>query len=120
MRPDVAHHTERTVRLRFQPPAGSIESSLVSRPPPIMAAARPTNSLEAVFLTDALMEGCGPEQAEILLGEMVERGGSVSEPVVVTPEVAELAANQAERTFFKPNGIFSIAGGSWPAGDWVP
>ena len=27
---------------------------------------------------------------------------------------------QAERTFFKPNGIFSIVGGSWPAGDWIP
>ncbi len=26
----------------------------------------------------------------------------------------------AERTFFKPNGIFSISGGSWPSGDWVP
>jgi len=27
---------------------------------------------------------------------------------------------QAERTFYKPNGVFSIVGGSWPNGDWAP
>ncbi len=27
---------------------------------------------------------------------------------------------QNERTFYKPNGIFSTVGGSWPGNDWVP
>lgn len=64
-----------------------------------LVAARPTNTLEAVFLDESLQEACGSEDGEIVLGEMVERGGAVDEVVTVTPEIAELAASHAERAF---------------------
>jgi hypothetical protein len=52
-----------------------------------------------VFLDESFNEACNPEQAEELLGEMVERGGSVEDVVVVAPDIAEAAASRAERAF---------------------
>lgn len=64
-----------------------------------LVAARPANTLSAVFLTDSFLEACDEDEAEILLGEMVERGGSVEEAVLVSPEVGEQAATRAEVIF---------------------
>ena len=64
-----------------------------------LTAARPTTSLEAVFLDESFKEACDSETAETLLGEMVERGDGVEESVSVSPEIAVKAAATAERAF---------------------
>ena len=62
-------------------------------------AARPRTSLEAVFLGEDLREACDQDSAEILLGEMVERGRVVEEPVTIPRDFAAKAAEGAELAF---------------------
>jgi len=62
-------------------------------------SARTYNSLEAIFLSDDLSTVIDGEAAEILLGELVERGQSPLEPIEFDPELAETAVNAAERAF---------------------
>lgn len=52
--------------------------------------------------------------------EIMTRNYALNYSAAVRTLPAIFLTGQAERTFYKPNGVFSIAGGSWPAGDWVP
>jgi ATP-dependent helicase HepA len=64
-----------------------------------ITAARPRNSLEAVFLGEDLREACDQDTAEILLGEMVEQGRVVEEPVAIPGDFAAQAVKAAELAF---------------------
>jgi len=52
--------------------------------------------------------------------EILTRNYALNYSAGVRSIPAIFLSGQAERTFYKPNGIFSIVGGSWPGGDWVP
>ena len=56
----------------------------------------------------------------MLPSEITTRNYALNYAAGVRSIPAIFMSGQAERTFYKPNGIFSIVGGSWPSGDWVP
>ncbi|HEX2751350.1 MAG TPA: lamin tail domain-containing protein, partial [Verrucomicrobiales bacterium] len=52
--------------------------------------------------------------------EIMTRNYALNYPAGVRTSPAIFLTGEAGRTFYKPNGVFSIQGGSWATGDWVP
>jgi hypothetical protein len=52
--------------------------------------------------------------------EIMTRNYALNYPAAVHTSPAIFLTGEGGRTFYKPNGIFSIQAGSWGGGDWVP